>query len=92
MPAGPRMFAGVLIRRAVATQRYTAFLTCSQVHPLRADLYALSALAASGMFDRGNGRKMSATSVRHTSHRFQIFMNELDCHGPLANGRSDAFD
>src|SRR5438876_5931497 len=53
MPARSRVFAGVLIRRAVATQRLATFLTCSQVHPLRPDLYALCALAAGGIFNRG---------------------------------------
>lgn len=80
MPGGAGVLAGVLVRRAVATQGLAAFLTCSQVHPLRADHYALSALAASRKFDRRDCRKMEAASVGHTSHRFQIFMNELDRH------------
>jgi hypothetical protein len=80
MSGGAGVFAGVLIRRAVATQRLAAFLTCSQVHPPCPNLHALSALTASRMFDRVDGRKMGATSIRHTSHRFQIFMNELNYH------------
>ena len=60
--------------------------------PLRADLHALFALAPDGRFNGRDGSKMDATSVGHTSHRFQILVNELDCHGPLANGGSDAFD
>ena len=74
------MLAGVLIRRAVATQCLAALLTCSQVHPAGPDLHTFSALTATRMFNRGDGRKMGTTSTRHTSHRFQIFMNELDCH------------
>ena len=92
MPARAGVFAGVLIRRTVAAQGLPAFLTCSQVHPLRPDLHALNTLGAVRKFDRPDGRKMDATSVGHTSHRFQILMNELDCHRPFANGRSDAFD
>ena len=80
MPGGPRMFAGVLIRRAVATQRHAALLAGSQMHPLRADLHALCALAAVRKFDGRDGGKMDATSVGHNSHRFQILVNELDCH------------
>jgi hypothetical protein len=74
------MFAGVLVGRAVATQGLGAFLTCSQVHPLCADLHALGALTTSRMFDRRDRRKMDAAFVGHISHRFQIFVNELDCH------------
>jgi len=80
MPAGPRVFVGVLIRRAVATQRLAAFLACPQVYPPRPDLHALCAFTTSRMFNRSDSRKMDATSVGHTSHRFQIFVNELDCH------------
>jgi hypothetical protein len=80
MSTRPGMLAGVLIRRAVATQCLAALLTGSQVHPARPDLHTLSALSATRMFDRGDGRKMVTSSSRHTSHCFQIFMNELDCH------------
>ncbi len=80
MSTRPGMLAGVLIRRAVATQCLAALLTCSQVHPAGPDLHTFSALTATRMFNRGDGREMGTTSTRHTSHRFQIFMNELDCH------------
>jgi hypothetical protein len=86
MPARPGVFAGVLIRRAVATQRLAAFLTCPQVHPPGPDLHALSALTASRTFDRGDSRKMGATSIRHTSHRFQLALgtpSRLDPARPL---------
>src|SRR5438046_8520575 len=46
MPARPRVFAGVLIRRAVATQRHATLLAGAQMHPLRPDLHTLRALAA----------------------------------------------
>src|SRR5206468_2009989 len=86
MPARLGVFAGVLIRRAVATQRLAAFLTCPQVHPPGPDLHALSALTASRMFDRGDSRKMGATSIRHTSLRFQLALgtpSHLDPARPL---------
>lgn len=65
MAAHTCVVAGVLIKRVVATQRPAALLTCPQMHPSRADLYALSALAASGMLDRRDCGKMSAGSLRH---------------------------
>ena len=80
MPARPRVFAGVLIRRAVATQRHATLLAGAQMHPLRPDLHTLRALAAVRKFDGRDGGKMAATSVGHNSHRFQILVNKLDCH------------
>src|SRR5205807_8950555 len=70
MPARPRVFAGVLIRRAVATQRRATLLACAQMHPLRPNLHTLGALAAGGKSDGRDGGQMCATSVGHTSHRF----------------------
>jgi hypothetical protein len=80
MPACPRMFAGVLIRRAIATQRCATLLAGPQMHPLRPDHHTLRALAAVRMFDGRDGGKMTAASVGHNSHRFQILVNKLDCH------------
>ena len=80
MPARPRVFAGVLIRRAVATQRHATLLAGAQVHALRPNLHTLGALLAGGLFDGRDGGKMAATSVGHNSHRFQILVHELDCH------------
>src|SRR5205807_9999110 len=68
MPARPRVFAGVLIRRAVATQRLATLLACPQMDPSRPDLHTLRALAAGGMFNRRDGRKMDTTSNGHISH------------------------
>jgi hypothetical protein len=42
MPGSMSMFAGVLIRRAVAAQGHSAFLARSQMHPTRSDFYALT--------------------------------------------------
>ena len=80
MPARPRVFAGVLIRRAIATQRHAALLAGAQMHPLRPDLHTLRALAAVRKFDGRDSGQMAATSVGHNSHRFQILVNKLDCH------------
>ena len=51
MPARMRMFAGMAIRRAIATKRQATLLTRAQMNPLRADLYALSAFELVGEFD-----------------------------------------
>ncbi len=72
MAARACVLAGVLIRRIVATQRPAALLTCPQMHPARADLHALSTLAAPGMFDIRDCGKMSAGFVRH--NRFLNFV------------------
>jgi hypothetical protein len=80
VPARASVFAGVLIRRAVATQRRATLLAGAQMHPLRPDLRTLRALAAVRKFDGRDGGKMAATSVGHNSHRFQILVNKLDCH------------
>lgn len=80
MRARPRVFAGVLISRAVATQRHATLLADAQMHPLRPDFHTFRALATGRKFDGRDGRKMTATSVGHNSHRFQIFVNELDRH------------
>ena len=55
MTARPRVFASMLIRRAVATQRRAALLACAQMHPSRSDFHTLLALAASGKFDGRDG-------------------------------------
>ena len=87
VPARPRVFAGVLIRRAIATQRHTTLLAGAQMHPLRPDLHTLRALVAAGKFNGRDSRQMYATSVGHNLHRFQILVNELT----FANWRSDPF-
>jgi hypothetical protein len=44
MPGGARVFTGVPIGRAVTAQSDTALLTGAEMHPLRSDFHALSAL------------------------------------------------
>jgi hypothetical protein len=51
MPARVRVFAGVTIRRAVATERDATRLARAQVNPERADLHAFFAFTALRMFD-----------------------------------------
>jgi hypothetical protein len=55
-----RVFAGMLVRRAVTAACSAAFLARAQVHPLRADLYAIFTFAFLGMFDALNGTDMIA--------------------------------
>src|SRR5207248_9149414 len=57
MPARPRVFAGVLIRRAVATQRHATLLAGAQMHPFRPDRHTLRALAMVRKFDGRDGGK-----------------------------------
>ena len=54
MSTGVRMFAGVLIRRAVAAQRDSTRLARSKVHPIGTDLYAFFAFAPVRLLDRLN--------------------------------------
>ena len=51
MPAGVRVFAGMLVRRAIATERHAARLARPQMHPAAADLHAFFAFAALRLFD-----------------------------------------
>jgi hypothetical protein len=51
MARGVRVFAGVLVRRAVAAERNAAFLAGAQMNPVVADLDALRAFAAFRLFD-----------------------------------------
>jgi hypothetical protein len=61
------MFAGVLIWRAVAAERDSTRLARSQMHPIRTDLYAFLAFAATRLLDRVNRNliEMRTTSDIH---------------------------
>jgi hypothetical protein len=52
MPTGVRVFAGVLIRRAVAAQRDSTRLTRPEMHPVGTGLYAFFAFATMRLLDR----------------------------------------
>jgi hypothetical protein len=51
MPAVVRVFAGVLISRAVAAERDTACLAGSEMNPVAADLHAFFTFAALRLLD-----------------------------------------
>lgn len=65
MPAGAGMFAGVLIGRAVATERRAAFLARPQMDPGGADLHAFLALTAFWLFDQRDCVDMGTRVVWH---------------------------
>jgi len=52
------VFAGVLIRRAVAAQRDSTRLAGAEVHPIGTDLYAFFAFAAIWLLDRLNRNRI----------------------------------
>jgi hypothetical protein len=86
MRASACMFAGVLIRRAVAAQGYSAFLARSQMHPMCSDFYALTTLEARRVFHLGDRGKMSTLFVSHKLHRLNT-RNKPDRHFSVADGR-----
>ena len=51
MLTGVRVFAGMLIRRAVAAQRDAACLARAQMDPIAVDLYALFAFTTLRLLD-----------------------------------------
>ena len=67
MSAGVRVFAGVLIRRAVAAQRDSTRLARPKMHPIGTDLYTLFTFAAMRLLDRLNCNRiqMRTTSGIH---------------------------
>jgi len=70
MSALARVFARVVIWRAIAAECRSAALARPQMDPLPADLDALCALMARGMLNRRDRRKMRAGSV---GHHFTLF-------------------
>jgi len=71
MPARVRVFAGVTIRRAVATERDATRLARAQVNPARANLHAFFAFTALRMFDVNDRVEMRAPSIGH--HGMNLF-------------------
>ena len=67
MSTGVRMFASVLIRRAVAAQRDSTRLARPQMNPVAADLYTFFAFAPMRLLDRLNLNRiqMRTPSVGH---------------------------
>ena len=60
-----RMFARVLVRRAVAAQRHATCLARAQMDPARADLHTFLAFAALRLLDRFNRIQMRTALVGH---------------------------
>ena len=65
MPARVRVFARMMVWRAVATERDSAFLTRPQMNPVRTDLHAFFTFAALRLLDRFNRVEMRTASVGH---------------------------
>ena len=71
MSGGVRVFAGVLIRRAVAAQRDSTRLARPEMHPIGTDLHALFAFTALWLLDRPNRDRIQMSTT-------------LDIHNGLA--------
>ncbi|MGC2626292.1 MAG: hypothetical protein WA269_05590 [Candidatus Udaeobacter sp.] len=69
MSTGVGVFAGVLIRRAVAAQRDSTRLACPQMHPIRTDLYAFFAFATMRLLDRLNRDRIQMRTASGTHDR-----------------------
>ena len=69
MSTGVRVFAGVLIRRAVAAQRDSTRLARPQMHPVGTDLYAFFAFAAIRLLDGLNVNRIQMRTASRTHGR-----------------------
>src|SRR4029077_14696485 len=69
MTTGVRVFAGVLIRRAVAAQRDSTCLASPQMNPVAADLYAFFAFAPMRLLDRLNRDRIQMRTASRTHDR-----------------------
>ena len=70
MSTGMRVFAGVLIRRAVAAQRDSTRLARPEMHPVGTDLYAFFAFATMRLLDRlNNGDRIQMRTPSGTHDR-----------------------
>jgi hypothetical protein len=67
--AGIRVFAGVLIRRAVAAQRDSTRLARPQMNPIAADLYAFFAFPTMRLLDRLNRNRIKMRTASGTHDR-----------------------
>ena len=66
---GMRVFAGVLIWRAVAAQRDSTRLARPEMHPIRTDLYAFFAFATMRLLDRLNHNRIQMRTASRTHDR-----------------------
>jgi len=69
MRTGVRVLAGVLIRRAVAAQRYSTRLARPEMHPVGTDLYAFFAFATMRLLDRLNRDSIQMRTASATQDR-----------------------
>jgi hypothetical protein len=69
MLTGVRVFAGVLIRRAVAAQRDSTRLARPQVDPIAANLHAFFAFAPMRLLDRLNRNRIQVRTASGTHDR-----------------------
>ena len=69
MSTGVRVFASVLIRRAVTAQRDATCLACTQMDPGAANLHALFAFATLRLFDRLNRNRIQMRTASGTHDR-----------------------
>jgi len=65
MPGAVRVFAGVLVWRAIAAESNSTRLARPQMDPLRPDLYTLIALAAFCAFDVRNRFEVRTWGIIH---------------------------
>ena len=69
MSTGMRVFAGVLIWRAVAAQSDSARLARPEMHPIGTDLYAFFAFATMRLLDRFNRNRIQMRTASRTHGR-----------------------
>ena len=72
MPGRVRVFAGVLIWRAVAAERDTACLARAQMNPIATDLHALGAFANLRLLHEIDRVEMTTTAFRHNYFRLLL--------------------
>jgi hypothetical protein len=66
------VFACVTITGSVATQRYAALLTRSEMNPRVADFYTLHAFANFRLLHGIDGVEMTTTTIRHNYFRLLL--------------------
>jgi hypothetical protein len=69
MSTGVRMFAGVLIRRAVAAKRQSTCLAGPEMDPIGTDLHAFFAFAPMRLLDRVNCNRIKMRTPSGTHDR-----------------------
>jgi hypothetical protein len=69
MSTGAGVFAGVLIRRAIAAQRDSTRLARPQMNPRRSDLYAFLAFATMRLLDRLDRDRIQMRTASRTHDR-----------------------